>query len=515
MPFSGKNEITPIMKKLIMTGVFLILFVPTYSQKYHIDSLSLAAFREIFHFRFSHAEALLEQEERVVPDNLIPVFISNYIDFFRLFIGENLAEFERLRENKIKRIRALEQGPKDSPYYRYCLAEVYLQWAFVRLKFGEYAMAGLEIRQAYLLLRENRRKYPDFIPNSTGLGVVYSLIGLIPDQYRWVADLIGLEGSVEEGFAEFTKVVQCNKGVPFHHLLQLEAGFFIALLDANIRKNEDEALPMLDKLKSDPVLGSFFESPLFIFAEANILIRLKKNDEAWNELSNYHWKKDTFPIWLMEYQKGLVSLNRLDTLARQYFNKFLMHFRGMNYIKSSYQKMAWIKLICNDTSGYREEIRKALTDGAAVLDEDKQAFSEATSGIIPALPLLKSRLLFDGGYYNRAIEVLISTSLYDYIRDRKDLTEYYYRLGRIYHEMGNINKAIEFYTRTLEIGKTIPHYFAANAALNLGNLYEQQGDYLTAASNYKLCLGLHYEEYETSIRQKAKAGLNRLKRESY
>lgn len=52
--------------------------------------------------------------------------------------------------------------------------------------------------------------------------------------------------------------------------------------------------------------------------------------------------------------------------------------------------------------------------------------------------------------------------------------EFYYRLGRIYDEMGSDSNAIKYYNRTIAEGEALQEYFAANAALKLGNLYEEK-----------------------------------------
>jgi tetratricopeptide (TPR) repeat protein len=89
--------------------------------------------------------------------------------------------------------------------------------------------------------------------------------------------------------------------------------------------------------------------------------------------------------------------------------------------------------------------------------------------------------------------------------------EYTYRLGRIYHETGDTEKAIDYYQQTVTRGKTEPYYFAAGAAYQMGLLYENMGNDARAVSAYSLCLSIKPVEYKTSLHQKAKAGLKRLK----
>ncbi len=62
---------------------------------------------------------------------------------------------------------------------------------------------------------------------------------------------------------------------------------------------------------------------------------------------------------------------------------------------------------------------------------------------------------------------------------------------------------------TIRLGKNETWYFAANSALMLGQLYENEKDFNKAAYYYNLCIDMKNHEYENSIEQKAQAGLNR------
>jgi len=481
------------------------------SAQYDFNNQCREAYHEILNFRFGVAQDLLSQERREHPDNLIPIFLENYIDFFKLFTGENQLEFEILKRNKSKRLKLLEDGNKKSPYYRFCLASVKLQWAFVRLKFGEYTTAAFEIRRSFFLLKENEKLFPEFLPNEVGLGILHIIVGLIPENYRWLANLAGLEGTISEGVTELNSVFLYNGSNEVYNLFKPDACFYLAFVYINLRNDKQESLELIRQFDQDTSFLQHRNSPLIIFAKSSIYMKSGMNDEVIALLSGYQPGAETFPFLYLEFLGGLASLNRLDTTASRYFKTFLDKFAGINYIKSGHQKLAWVYLLQGDTIRYKAEIENAGIKGHAIVDDDKQAYSEYNVGIIPAIPLLKARLLFDGGYYRKALNVLLNTSLDQYIRSRKDLTEYIYRLGRIYHAMGNIPNAEKYYTQTIYLGRKIPHYFAANAALSLGLIYEKRGDFIGADTNYRICASLKHHEYENSLRQKAKARLNKLK----
>lgn len=496
--------------------VFLIsafVFFPgALTAQYNYSKSCQLAYQEILKFRFDHAGALLEEDRVADPDNLIPVLLENYIDFFKLFTTEDKDLFDKLKPAKSLRLDRLEKGDKESPYYRYCMAGINLQWAFVRLKFGEYTTAAFEIRRAFLLLTENEKRFPDFLPNQIGLGILHIIVGLVPEQYQWLANLAGMEGTIEEGTEELKAVLGYAGDDPVFNLFKPESCFYLAFVDINLLNDKKESLALVRRFDQDPLLKSYQTSPLIVYAKSSIYLKSGKNSEVIALLADYQPAPGTYPFVFLSYLEGLARLNHLDSSAIPLLNRFEKEFTGINYIKAGYQKLAWAYLLQGDTAGYREEMKKAATRGNSIVDEDKQAVLEYQTGAVPAIPLLKARLLYDGGYYQEALKVLLGTPLDNYMRNKRDLTEYLYRMGRIYHAMGNRPKSIQYYSSAIGSGRDLPYYFAANAALNLGWIFEEEGNYTAADTNFRLCLSMNYDEYRNSLRQKAKAGLNRLKK---
>ena len=55
------------------------------------------------------------------------------------------------------------------------------------------------------------------------------------------------------------------------------------------------------------------------------------------------------------------------------------------------------------------------------------------------------------------------------------------------------------------------YYFACNAALQMGLIYEEQKQYAKAREYLTVCLSLSPSEYKNSLHQKAKTVLDRIK----
>ena len=501
----------PLIRAILMSGAFLV-FMPQLFAQFNFDENCQHTYQTILSLQFTESHRLIEIEKKADPANLIPLYLENYVDFLTLFIGEDRKVYDLLKEKKSDRIKMLEKGRKDSPFYNFCLAEVHIQWALARLKFGDYTSAAFEIRKAHAILTANEAEYPSFIVNKIGLGIVHVIVGIIPENYKWVANLMGVDGSIDIGLTEIRKVAEYSGSDKITLLYKSEAAFYLAFLAANLQKNKKDALPVIQMIDNQTNDIPSLKSPLLIFAKATILMKNGHNDEALAQLQERKFLTQRYPFYYLDYLEGLSRLNKLDYSASVYFEQFTGSFKGQNYISSAFQKIAWIALLSGDTVKFHQTMKIMQTKGVSVVDEDKQALNESVKEIIPNVILLRARLLFDGGYYSRALNELLDKSIKTFIKSKRDLIEYNYRLGRIYHETGNFSKAVEYYRQTIQRGSAEPYYYAAGAAYQMGLLYENTGDWLKADSAYHVCLSINTPSYKTSLSQKAKAGLNRIKK---
>jgi hypothetical protein len=498
------------MKKIIIIFLLFLFYTEYSSASFDFNTNCKNAYEKIISLRFDEGKVKLDSEKIANPDNKIVYYLENYIDFLKLIISEDYSLYYALQDNKDIRIDKIEETEEVSPYYNYCLAEINLQWAFARMKFQDYVTAAGEINKAYKLLVENQEDYPTFVPNYIGLGVLHSLIGTIPDDFSWAKSLIGISGTITQGVSELTTVLSTSMTNPEYKYLQTESIFFLTFIDLNLQSDKDAALK-LEKYLEDSELSPLLKTnTLVCYAAASIALKTGSNDKAIEILLARPTGSEYYPFYYLDYLTGCALLNKLDFDAYKYLYSFILNFKGQNYIKAAYQKLAWYYLVNNNTSKYQEKIAYAVTLGNSIVDEDKQALIEGNSKTTPNIRLLKARLLSDGGYYQEALNMLQEKLPSTYCVSTKDYLEYTYRTGRIYDDWGYPVKAIPFYELTIKNGSAFTYYFAANACLHLGMIYENQGNSVKAIYYYTLCGQMKNTEYKTSINQKAKAGLSRL-----
>ena len=79
--------------------------------------------------------------------------------------------------------------------------------------------------------------------------------------------------------------------------------------------------------------------------------------------------------------------------------------------------------------------------------------------------------------------------------------------------MGNADSAINAYLTSIKLGEKRKEYFAARAALQIGYIYEKQGQKSTAIAYFQTCLDMDDHDYKDSLDQRAKSGIARCKGE--
>lgn len=466
---------------------------------YDFNESCVKAYNDIIALKLEQGKASLEDLQKEDPDNLIPVLLRNYVDFLEVYTTGSEEVYESKKKSFDENLDELKKGDKDSPYYLYAQAEVHTQSAVLHIKFGEYLATIFDVKKALRKLENNQDSFPEFVPNNKSLGMLYTILGSIPQQYQNTLEFIGLHGEVSKGLALLGDAVG-DHSHPFQH----EAATIQAFMLLHIQNDPEAAWKVLKNNAFDPK-----NNLMDAFAFGHIGIHGKYCDEGIQALlsSPHSSQYASFP--LINFLLGVGKTYRQDKDANVYFQLFLDENSGEDYVKSAWHKMAWNELIRGNTTKYHNYMEKVSTTGRAVLDTDKQAEKELESNI-PNPILLEARLLTDGNYLSKAQDLLANHHVNSF-KNKYEKTEYFYRLARIYDKKGDNKKAVQYYEITIANGRSVPYYYAANSAYLLGFLYEQSGNLTEAVKNYTLCLELDGHEYENSIHQKAEAALNRLK----
>lgn len=493
------------MKRLLLTAIWFFA-ANSLIASFQFNSNCQHAYTEILCFRFASAEKILSTESKTNSENQIPTLLLNYIDFFTVIIGEEDQDLTTLKNHFEPRLQKLAADDRTSPWFLYSQAVLYLQHGFAKIKFEQYVSAGLDINRAYRLLEENEKKFPDFILNKSGLGMLHILIGTVPPKYRWAVRSLNFKGTVFQGTQELSLAMKKIRSTEAYSVLEIEPLFLLSFSYLNLSANLPAAIKLAEYLKQSHYARLIKQSPLLTYMLVKINSQAGNNEQVIKLISELSYCENQFRFHYLNYLLGVAKMNRLDNDALYPLLDFVADFKGKNYIKSAYLYIAWYYLLHNNHSLFKTYVQRIQLRGNQQVDNDKEATRFFSKSVVPNACLIKSRLLFDGGYYEKAIQQI---NLCQTVTSAEH-AEAVYRKGRIYDKWGKPQQAIYWYKETINEGENLPYYYAANASLNLALIYEKSGQKELAILYFRKVLSMKFDEYHFSITNKAEAGLNRL-----
>lgn len=491
------------MKTLICTWIFFCAWAQIPAQEMDWTPEAKNAYSLITALRIDEAISIIRLQTITHPENAIWPYLEDYGAFLKIFVQEDIREIPAFLEASTLRLEQVYLVPETNPLSLMAQAQIHLHQCALQLQQGQFIAAATEINKAFKLLRKNQKLYPDDAANLRLYASLKVAFGAVPDQYRWLVTIItSMHGTIEEGLKELHSILETT--TPETNLFFNETVLYTALAEGRLDNQPQKGLQLLYTY-----LGKTPENRAVQYLMASLLREIGKNDEAIHILTQQVGVQSAVRIPFLDFMLGECKLYRGDTDADTYFKNFLAFHKGKHFIKETHQKLAWFALLKDDRPGYFNQMQQILIKGANTTDEDQQAMHEAETHDTPHPLLLRSRLYYDGGYYDKALAIL-TESLYGTLNQHAQRLEFLYRKGRILQAQKANAEALHYLNLTITTGQYEKYYFACSAALQSGIIHESLGNKELAIKYYYMCMEMLPDTYSTSLHQNARIGLNRL-----
>lgn len=484
------------MKKAAISILFVITHLTALAQFMENNAIRDAQ-NAIMELRFNDAQKLLQIEEDRQPDNRFVPYLQSNMAFLAQFLSNDpntLDSTVALISNQLKEVEKSED--KNALYYHYCLAEINFELGALYLQNGSNWKAAWSMLEALDQIQENNRAPTEFLPQQFMNGILNVTMGSLPKRYKVMARLLGYSGNVAKGIKEMHRSTRTEK-TPY---MGFKKKFVFAYGYTRSVLFESDTIQVWD------LDSTYKSSPLLKYIQARMYTNRGQNEEIITLLQN-DTLENRYPFVYLNYMLGKAKLNRLDEDADEPFKKFLNEFKGQNAVKASNRYLSWFYFL-NGNKRLAEMYRtKVFEVGETSVGADQMAVFDAKLDYHEQL--IKARLYFDGGYYQQALQQLNF--------DVKGLNsddlkmEYHYRHGRILQKLDQDSQAIAAFKKVFEFNDSnAKRFFAANAALQLGSLYEKNKQPNWAMKYYQHATDYEDFPFEDGTHQKAKAGIQRI-----
>ncbi len=449
--------------------------------------------------RLPAGHKFLQPELQRNPDNACAILVANYADFLNILISQDESLYKKLRTRQEQRLAAVDALKEKTPYKRYVQAEIKLQLAMCQIFFADEVQAAWNVRSAFLLLKENQKQFPGFIPNRKSLGLLQVIIGSVPDSYQWVFKILGMRGDIPAGLANLHLAAKTP------NQFQTEARIYLHFAQDWMNAADDQGPKILTELA--------LENPdnlLFTYLAMSMLKKNKSCDKALEIYQKRPVNNQYLDFPYLHHMAADMYLYRGDYSRSLRENQlFLENYAGRHYLKDAYFKLYLACYLSDNVISAQLYYNGIKANGVTVVEEDKYAQKFIDNADVLNKQLTKARLHADGGYYSLAMQALKHFKPSNKTT-AKDKIELNYRKARIFQGLGDLDSAITYYKETIEISGDLPYYFAPNAALQLGYLAMENGNKSAARNYFKKALSYPKHEYKNSIDSKAKIALSTL-----
>jgi len=477
-----------------LTVPILILWVltkPGYGQ-FSYNTRCAEAHDAILSLNFGKSDQLLATNNN--PENGIIHWLTAYQSFLKELTSTN--DSTRTNLNTISHeISRLKTFDKASPYYYFCLADATLFRMYIEFQQHNYVDALTDYIKVTRYLEKNQELFPQFEP-----GHRQYLIKLVADAN--VTDKIPIIPS-RFTFNETENIYHQT----VNHLVnsddlqpafKRETKLLAVLLNSFLTSQAENPFELAGSFGSDWPNQGPLEN--YVFSES--AIKAGKNTLALHELKNgahLHFF-DSFNLLNLIY--GNEQLNQLNDSAIIYLSTFCKKQTNQKRSNYAHLKMGWYYLQKNQLAKV-DSIVRAVNQTIIQTSEDQQAAYEFRHYRNWNQELLKSRLYFDGGNYQKSLDELLNNrgKIEQYTKDQR--LEYAYRLGRAYQKLEEWDKALIFYQMAITSELDHEYYYPVYSAYYSGQIYQHLNEPNKAIHNFKLCFDLDTPVYKESIQQKA------------
>ncbi len=470
--------------------IFLFLFFQLVCAQNYLDIE-----KKILNFQFLSADSLIKK----LQNSPQKIYFHHHNLFYQQFFYENYQSemFFSKSDSLIHRLYNLKASEEWKVSF---LGEMYLERCIIAFLQKSYWNAYKNFKESYKLAQKTKN-YSQMIFPKRLQSLMEIFLGSIPTKYKWITDFMGYSGNLEKGIQNFHQIIFKTE------ILKNENQVLDFYLSKHLFNDHQSAFHAIEKLNKN-----YPENPFFAYLLGINYLDRKELQKAKQKLI-FCIKNPIKDFDYPAYHLAHCYMYELQLDSAQYFlEKFIEKKRGNIFKADANYKIGIIYCLKNQKSDAQKYFYRAIQFEEQISDKDLYAIKQSKELIFKTLTneelqLFQARWLFDGGNYSQSLRILNQISH----SPNLDISlEIFYRKARVYHEMKNLDKALEFYQKVFEIHTARNLWMKPYSAYFIALIYDEKKDinkvkfYLNKSLSYK-----NYD-FQTSLEQKVKTKLSKM-----
>ncbi len=403
------------------------------------------------------------------------------------------------------RVSEMPQTGDAGVWRSFLEGEAALQRAVIAGRQERYLPAATAFRRACGRYRDALRADPEFEEAYLGTGLCHVAAGSIPRKYRWVARLLGFNGTVAEGTAELERAAQSAEFVG-------ETAVVVRALIRAIYDDDQEAQIVADAVH---LREAFPESPMAAYVAGFLLMRARRASDAEEALlASQRLQTGATRIHAAEGLLGLAQfrLEKYDEAA-QTLQRFLLTFRGKSFVAQARLYLGLAHEMRGDRAAAETEYRRVRPERD--YDNDHASAREARRRLRQPMnevdrALLRGQNLFDAGRYRESVAA-VQPLFGNAGAGEVQRAEAAYRSGRAFQALSELSDAARHYRLAADTPGDLGARWGPWSRFHLGEVQAAQGDIDGARRTFRAVLADEHEfDYHQALEQRARAALEGL-----
>jgi tetratricopeptide (TPR) repeat protein len=437
-------------------------------------------------------------------------YYQTRILFIRYLINEDATIVNTFFAHSKQGIQAIQALPDADPERDVMCAEMFFLRGIAKALGKKNLGSAIEFKSACSLIYNNALRFPENKEQLKLLGIFNVAMSAIPKKLQWLSSVLCFSGELNKGIRQLETAKRESR------LLPAEADLMLFYFEKNLLGKPEAAVARAAKMvEARPKSILFHYLLLSGYLETRQIdkaIALVEAKEA-QLLANNH--ADPLPIW--HYTRAKAHFYRLEYAACiAQIDQFFSVYHGKTLFADALYKKG-MALILADRYDEAKPVFLQLTkvEGSSF---DVDEYARAQSVIYLLKPpsktekqLYEARNLFDGGYYQRSLDLLNPILQKESSISENERCELFYRLGRNHQELNRLDLARGHFEACISTQPGRSLWMKVYAHYYLGRLEEKEGHVAAAEAQYRIALTFDEYDYQSGLEQRSKAALHQLK----